>query len=115
MEDLERAEPGFGATLLHCLQALTPEGEAVYALDWQHPAYRFAPHLEKPPEGVFDWSVSALPNGDYYIFASLDLSSGVSHPWEKTWCVFGAPMVSRLRPSANFDTPLVRRDGAPVL
>lgn len=115
MENLELAEPSFGATLLHGLQELTTEGEFVYALDWQHPAYRLAPHLEEPPAGVFDWPVPALPNGDYYIFVSQDLSWGVfGHPWEQTWCVFGDPMVSTVRPPADFDTPLLRRDGVPV-
>lgn len=65
-------------------------------LDWQHPGYRFdaAVHAE-----TFDteWPVTVYPNGDYYIFARPDFSTGTfGHPWEQTLCVFGTELVGTL-------------------
>lgn len=115
-ENLARAEVAFGKVLLRGLQGSTSSGESVYALDWQHAGYEFTPSLETPPSGLWDWPVPALPNGDYYIFLARDLKWGVfGHPWEETWCVFGAPILESLTAPAEFDVRTIRRDGTPAL
>lgn len=114
-ENLARAEVAFGRALLDALVSSTGDGESIYALDWQHPGYAFTPDLESPPGGLWDWPVPALPNGDYYIFVSRDLSWGVfGHPWEQTWCAFGRPVVDVLRTPSEYHVPVIRRDGSPV-
>ena len=68
---------------------LTPEGEAMYALDWQHESYRFDPHSDYTgmPIGVF-------PDGDYFIILSEQIDMGTfGHPWQGTICVFGDKLV----------------------
>lgn len=113
--NLARAEVAFGEVLLRGLQVATPSGEPVYALDWQHAGYEFTPALETPPSGLWDWPVPALPNGDYYIFVARDLNWGVfGHPWERTWCVFGTPIVEMLTAPAQFEVEVVRRNGTPT-
>jgi hypothetical protein len=105
-EDLEQAA-------LAAFQQLVRPGGWLYALDWKHPAYRFAPHAAEV--GV-PWEVPAFPNGDYYIFVPPDLSWGwFGHPWEETICIWGQPLLDALavRPPRLFDRP-VRRDGIAV-
>jgi len=61
-------------------------------------------------------SMTALPNGDYYIFLTEDLSGGFfGHPWEQTICVMGETFVEQLNnaPSDVFSN-LVRIDGVEV-
>ena len=77
-------------------------------LDWQHPGYRLdaAVHAD-----TFDteWPVTVCPNGDYYIFARPDFSTGTfGHPWEKTLCVFGAELVQTLGQTLATWLPLKR-------
>ena len=65
-------------------------------LDWQHRGYRLD---AKVHADAFDteWPVTVYPNGDYYIFARPDFSTGTfGHPWEKTLCVFGNELVHTL-------------------
>ncbi|SDZ21211.1 Protein of unknown function [Micromonospora pattaloongensis] len=84
-------------TLLSLVRTLEPDTSLV-VLDWQHQMYRFWPHrfacLPDP-----QWQTEVFPTGDYYIFLTEDMSTGTfGHPWEKTLCVFGEPLVSSLVP-----------------
>jgi hypothetical protein len=75
-------------------QACARHDEAMYALDWHHPGYLFQPHALA--ESDF-WPVPALPNGDYYIFLATDFRFGwFGHPWERTICIFGSPLLSAI-------------------
>jgi hypothetical protein len=79
--------------------------ERIYALDWQHPCYWFYPYRE-----FTEWYVPALPNGDYYIFVSKDLSFGIfGHPWEWTSCVWGDGLISYFESNTPVLWPRVKR------
>jgi hypothetical protein len=99
------------------LKALLPsDGEWVYALDWQHPCYRFYPNRPFALDTFGEWPVPILPNGDYYIFLHPNFDWGIfGHPWEQTMCVFGERLLSVLcSDRAALLTCLVRRNGGPV-
>ena len=82
--------------VLSAFRACTPPEGQLYALDWQHVCFWFRPHGEV--EGPESWRVPVLPNGDYYIFLAEDFRFGIfGHPWERTWCVFGAELLAKLR------------------
>jgi hypothetical protein len=88
------------ACALAAFRAVLGHGERMFALDWQHPCWWFAPH-----ESVERWEVPVLPNGDYFIFLSPELEWGwFGHPWEQSICVFGAPLIAALdqNPPAMF-------------
>jgi hypothetical protein len=90
-------------------QSCVADGEAIMVLDLQHPCYRFLPHALFAFETEDDWPIPALPNGDYYIFLGTDLSFGVfGHPWERSMCVFGRPLLAAFGddPPLLFDRPL---------
>jgi hypothetical protein len=95
------------SALLAAFRACTLPNGRIYALDWQHESFSFAPHVP------FDeWAVPALPDGDYSIFLAPDFAWGVfGHPWERTICVFGADLLSALRqcPPRLFGTPTRER------
>jgi hypothetical protein len=82
---------------LKCFKALVCEDEWIYALDWQHPSYKFYPHLPFSLNKFGEWPIPILPNGDYYIFLQRAFNFGVfGHPWEETICVFGEKLLSLL-------------------
>ncbi|KJK47412.1 hypothetical protein UK23_20405 [Lentzea aerocolonigenes] len=84
-----------------------PEETALLALDWQHPAYRFRPHLLGGPNEWLDSPFSPFPDGDYHIFLTEDMSQGTfGHPWEQTLCVWGDDLVRDLVP--ELDVPVKR-------
>lgn len=93
---------------LAALRDCVPRGDWVYALDWQHPSYRFWPHRAGPIDG---WPVTVYPDGDYYLFLAPDLSFGtLGHPWEKTLCVFGQALIDAVyRRNRNTLTTILRR------
>jgi hypothetical protein len=83
-----------GAKLISAFRRCVAAEERIYVLDWQHTGYTFEPHGRFDYRNEEDWPVPALPNGDYYIFLSRDMSLGVfGHPWERTMCVFGRSLV----------------------
>jgi hypothetical protein len=91
----QEASLDLGAKLVAALRRCVPRDEFVFALDWQHPSYKFWPHRPFQFESEADWPVPALPNGDYYCFVSRDFSLGtLGHPWEMTICVFGKPLIA---------------------
>lgn len=97
--------------LLAWVRAVAPETSLV-VLDWQHQTYRFWPHrLACQPDQ--QWQTEVFPNGDYYIFLTEDLSTGTfGHPWQRTLCVFGDPLISTLAPMLESWLP-VKRDNRP--
>lgn len=103
-------EAAVNALVLRALVAVTSSEERLLALDWQHPAYHFAPHGHALSDD--QWTVPPFPNGDYYAFLSLDMTFGTfGHPWEQTLCVFGEPLLAALVPSLAAWLP-VRRGAA---
>lgn len=94
--------PGFlpwadaiNAEAQRCFVSVVDESEWI-VLDWQHPGYRFDAAV---PARLFDteWRIPVYPDGDYYIFARPDFSTGTfGHPWERTLCVFGDELVATL-------------------
>lgn len=85
------------SAFLEAARGVVAAGEFIYALDWQHPAYRFWPHRPVEVDHLGDWTVPFLPNGDYYCFVEPQLQFGtLGHPWEETLCVFGARLSEEL-------------------
>lgn len=84
----EQTELEIAASLREALELVSAVDGYVYALDWQHPGYRFNPSLASAPERTDSWLVPVIPNGDYYLFLTRDLRSGwLSHPWEQSQLV----------------------------
>jgi hypothetical protein len=99
-----------------CFAKVTPIGQTIKVLDWQHPCFTYDPHAGYEFEAMEDWPIPPLPNGDYYIFLTEDLSEGFfGHPWEQTICVMGDAFVRQLEnaPPEVFSN-LVRIDGVEV-
>jgi len=96
---------------LRLFDALAETTGRVIALDWQHDCYYFHPSRH---DGL--WHVPPLPNGDYSIFLSDDMTDGwFAHPWELTICVFGRRAVAALESALPMGFPApVRKDGQPV-
>lgn len=79
--------------LKNAFSTIIREGEMIYAMDWQHACYKFNP-LQSPIE---EWVIPTLPDGEYYIFLTMDLSNGIfGHPWEQTICVFGNQLLNEI-------------------
>ena len=105
------AERDVASCLLDALVAAKGADEIVYALDWQHPGYRFDPSLARPPDNIDSWLVPALPNGDYYLFLAHDLRFGwLSHPWECSVCVYGDLLPSIREAAERFDWRVLRQN-----
>ncbi|GAA2590883.1 hypothetical protein GCM10010435_81980 [Winogradskya consettensis] len=111
--DAGHAQFGAGASAINSLAlvALTRvlgSDTSLVVLDWQHQSYRFWPHLfacQPDPQ----WATTVFPNGDYYIFLTEDMTTGTfGHPWERTLCVFGEPLVSTLVPMLTSWLPIKR-------
>jgi hypothetical protein len=63
-----------------------------YILDWCHTCYYAPDKFEKAP-----W---VYPDGDYAICLNESMSCGTfGHPWEKTICIFGEPLIELTRHS----------------
>lgn len=81
-------------------------------LDWQHDSYRVTPAgggAEELSADGFPMHPTVVPNGDYYIFTTLDLSEGTfGHPWEPSLCVFGPKMVASLGVELATWLPILR-------
>jgi hypothetical protein len=91
-----------------------PHG-TLFALDWQHTSYQFAPQEVGGP-GQQPWPLSPYPDGDYYIYLSEDFRLGsFGHPWEESLCLFGQELLDSV--SAEVDKilgPPIRRSGQAV-
>jgi hypothetical protein len=108
----ERTELETAKLLLDALDLVRAEDDFVYALDWQHPGYRFEPARARPPERIDSWLVPAIPDGDYYVFVACDLRFGwLSHPWEQSVCVYG-DLLPALQPAlVHLGWPILRSGG----
>ncbi|MCX4781434.1 DUF2716 domain-containing protein [Streptomyces sp. NBC_01264] len=94
------------------LRALTPAGQRLHWLDWQHTGYDFDPH-RVGGSGEPRWPGRAYPNGDYYLYLHPDLRFGTfGHPWERTLCVWGAGLLAAVEAELTevLGEPLRRRD-----
>lgn len=102
--------------MLTVFRRCVPTDGWLYALDWNHPGYRFRPHIAFNADDENAWRVPVLPNGDYYLFLAEDLRFGViGHPWEETIFVYGSELLTALQGDVPllFDTVL-RKDGGQV-
>ncbi len=94
----EEAEIDLNTKVLEALRRCVPHEEYLYALDWQHPCYRFRPHYPFDAADPDEWMVPVIPDGDYYIFLAKGFEFGIfGHPWEKTICVFGECLLDSVR------------------
>jgi hypothetical protein len=100
---------------LELMKACVPKGKRIIALDWQHLCWTLDVHL---PDAIEDWErrVPLLPNGDYYIFLSPELASGIfGHPWERSMCFWGKPFLAELlRNPPPFVEGVLRENGVAV-
>jgi hypothetical protein len=96
-------------SVLAALAGCTPPDGTVLTLDWQHDAYRVWPHRA----GDDGWPLAVYPDGDYHSFLAEDLSFGTfGHPWERSLCVFGAPLLHRVTEPLDQILPrILRRNG----
>jgi hypothetical protein len=101
--------------VLAAFRDCTGDGQWSYALDWQHPAYRFWPHRLTEWDRDDAWEVPVFPDGDYYAFMAPDFSFGTfGHPWEASFCVFGAKLLGALEThNRGILNTVIRRDGKP--
>jgi hypothetical protein len=82
---------------------ITRAKQLIYALDWHHTSYKFDPRERSP------WSLSILPDGDYYIFIADDFSFGTfGHPWQLSICVFGRSLLDVTSSQLRGMLPLLR-------
>ncbi|MBW8635846.1 DUF2716 domain-containing protein [Hoeflea sp. WL0058] len=111
-DDFEALEADLHAKAHSIFNKVTPEGDFLYALDWQHECYRYFPYISD--SSVADqWKIPVLPNGDYYLFLERTLRFGwLGHPWEQTICVFGKPLLTELKHSQPkvYRNPVRRKD-----
>jgi hypothetical protein len=115
LNQYERTELQVGASLREALDLVGADDGYVYALDWQHPGYRFLPSLARPPRRTDSWLVPVIPDGDYYLFLTGDLRSGwLSHPWERSVCVCGDLLPAMAPALDRTDWPVLRRGGRPT-
>lgn len=85
------------------------EDVELLVLDWQHHGYRLSPAV--PAAGPDDLPPipTVVPDGDYYIYATPDLSEGTfGHPWENSLCVFGSRMARILGAELRTWLPVMR-------
>ena len=77
-------------------RAVQRPGQTIYALDWQHECFLFDPSDNgRPAEPSL---LNPLPDGDYYIFIESELRFfWFGHPWERTICIFGQPLLQALQ------------------
>ncbi|MEV5343000.1 DUF2716 domain-containing protein [Streptomyces sp. NPDC052676] len=87
----------------------------LFALDWQHTSYRFAPQ-QVGSTGQPAWPLSPYPDGDYFILLAEDFRFGsFGHPWEESLCLFGEDLLNIA--ATEVDTvlgPPIRRSGKAV-
>ncbi len=92
--------------ILEALQAVTPVGSRLYALDWQHSGFLFdprrpeemdcqyVPDVRFPSGGYWAYFPPFYPDGDYYFFIDQNRSFGyLSHPWRQEVWIFGEALL----------------------
>ncbi|MDP9033180.1 MAG: DUF2716 domain-containing protein [Myxococcota bacterium] len=100
--------------VLRAFRACTGPEERLYALDWQHACFWLRPHAKLPDDGTRVWSIPVLPTGDYAIFLAESFRFGIfGHPWERTWCVFGAELLAAFEDETpRLFSSVMRQSGA---
>ncbi|GGM57613.1 hypothetical protein GCM10012275_30980 [Longimycelium tulufanense] len=116
--DLAEPQPSGGAARdldvnllgLVALRECVEPDEWVYALSWPSQSYRFWPH--RMSSGDL-WALPVFPDGEYCVFLTQSFECGaLGHPWEKTLCVFGEPLVDAFeRYTVEILGTVLRRDG----
>lgn len=82
-------------TLKRILTELTVEGEGVMALDWNHQGYWIDPRRPFLRNEEGDWTIPAIPDGDYSFFIARDFRWGyLGHPWEGSITLFGEDLIT---------------------
>lgn len=73
---------------------VTPKGELMYVLDWQHNAFLYDPRKEEENRGYFP---SFYPDGDYSFFIHESFEFGyLADPWRQEIWVFGDNLISKM-------------------
>jgi hypothetical protein len=107
------SQAAVNAEALRAFVTALPDVPELIVLDWQHTGYAFRPaeHLAGADPR---WMVPVYPDGDYYAFLTPDHTAGTfGHPWERTLCVFGAPLVATLALTLGTWLPVRRVGGRP--
>ena len=77
---------------------VTPSEDFLYALEIQHPSYRYFPHRVRLPGDCDIWEIAPLPYGDFCMFLEPSLRFGwLGHPWAATICLFGQPLLAAMK------------------
>lgn len=96
------------AVALRAFVGLGGEDAELIALDWQHPSYRWSPVRHAMGEEA--WRVRVFPDGDYHAHVHPDLAWGTfGHPWQRTFTVWGEPLVATLGAELAAWLPVRRR------
>jgi len=96
-----------GVAFLAAFRSVTTPGERLHFLDWQHPCYWFEPHAADASN-----TVPVLPDGDYYIFLSADLTYGTfGHPWQQSLAVFGGALLEAMNFGSDLGLDVLRSVG----
>ncbi|MEV4535057.1 DUF2716 domain-containing protein [Asanoa sp. NPDC049518] len=101
----------FTDTVHAALSALAGDGSVLF-LDWQHTGYRIWPGRAGIDVDRPGWPLSPYPDGDYFIYLAEDFRFGTfGHPWEASFCVFGADLLSLVEADLNelLGKPIRRR------
>ncbi|MFE6645031.1 DUF2716 domain-containing protein [Nocardioides sp. NPDC057772] len=89
---------------------LAGDGE-IFAIDWQHPTYRYSPRVQV--DANTGYATSVFPDGDYYAHMPADLAWGTfGHPWQQTLTLWGGELIATL--GADLLTWLPKHDQSRV-
>jgi Protein of unknown function (DUF2716) len=98
-------ETKVGELFLTAFRSVVTSDDELAFLDWQHQTFRFNPH-----DARIGSDLPVLPDGDYYIIVTSDLSYGTfGHPWQESLCVFGEPLLSNLPDELFRVLPVLRQ------
>lgn len=97
-----------------CLVNCSEINDEWYALDWQHSAFKFNPHIKKQMQSVWvenekymgggynAYFPSFYPDGDYYFFIDTKFENGyLGHPWRQEVWIFGLPLMNEIEKVAE--------------
>ncbi len=86
-------ETNLNLSTLLALRICTSPSEEVFAIDLQHPWYRFQPHAFARTGDMYYWQVPVLPNGDAHFFLPHDFRFGIIGIPHSTICIYGADLL----------------------
>jgi hypothetical protein len=105
------ASAAVNAEALRTFVTALPDVPEWIVLAGQHQAYAFRP-AEQLLSAEPRWAVPVYPDGDYSAFLTPDHTAGTfGHPWDRTLCVFGHPLVATLGLTLGTWLPVVRVGG----